>query len=137
MCSFTGTLRLHIIEAIDLRPTEYSTRLANVVVPKTLDPYVSIGCDDLHLDRTTSKQKCNCPVWNEEFTAQVQDALSVCLTVFHNAAIPPDDFIANCSITFDDILATPCQDGVRDFWVCSERQFNDNESIFNCYFFYF
>lgn len=116
MCTFSGTVRIHIIEATDLRPTEYSTRLGNVL-PRTLDPYVSIDSDEILLHRTTSKQKCNCPTWNEEFSAAVQEAQGICLTVFHKAAIPPDDFIANCSITFDEILSSPSRDGVHDFWV--------------------
>lgn len=46
--------------------------------------------------------------------------LNVCvcslgITVFHDAAIPPDDFVANCTIPLDDIMHR--DKDATDFWV--------------------
>lgn len=116
MPGFTGTLKLTIIEAIELKPTEYSTRHGNVV-SKSLDPYVSIDVDDIHIDRTSTKQKNFHPIWNENFCTEVHNAQSLLLTVFHDAAIPPDDFVANCSIIIDDIHNDRRNKDTNDFWV--------------------
>ncbi|KAF4516849.1 hypothetical protein B566_EDAN006244 [Ephemera danica] len=68
-----------------------------------IDPYVMVDVDENHLDRSTTKPKTFDPVWNENFTTEVQNAVNLGLTVFHDAAIPPDDFVANCSIPFEDL----------------------------------
>ncbi|XP_053201503.1 calcium-independent protein kinase C-like [Panonychus citri] len=121
MPGFTGTLKLTIIEAIELKPTEYSTRHGNVV-SKSLDPYVSIDVDDIHIDRTSTKQKNFHPIWNENFCTEVHNAQSLLLTVFHDAAIPPDDFVANCSIIIDDILNDGRNKDTNDFWIDLEPE---------------
>ena len=58
---------------------------------------------------------------NECFSTEVMGAQYLCLTVFHDSAIPPDDFVANCIIPFEDILAREEKDGVHDLWV-SQRE---------------
>lgn len=78
-----------------------------------LDPYISIDVDDTLLGRTTTKQKTLKPVWNEEFTTEVRNGQNICLTVFHDAAIPPDEFVANCNIAFEDIVDKK----TSDIWV--------------------
>jgi len=115
MSEFTGTIKLTLIEAKDLKPTNLSIRHANVV-PKSLDPYVSIDIDDTHVSRSTTKQKTYHPCWNEIFSTEVYNAQSLLLTVFHDAAIPPDDFVANCIITFDDLINGKNKNH-QDFWV--------------------
>lgn len=40
---------------------------------------------------------------------------SLGITVFHDAAIPPDDFVANCTIPFEDL--THREKDATDFWV--------------------
>lgn len=40
---------------------------------------------------------------------------SLGITVFHDAAIPPDDFVANCTIPFEDLMHR--DKDASDFWV--------------------
>lgn len=82
---------------------------------QSIDPYVTIDVDENHLDRSTTKSKTSDPVWNEHFVHNVQSAVNLGLTVFHDAAIPPDDFVANCNISFEDLLQRDRDAG--DFWV--------------------
>lgn len=116
---FTGTVKLKICEAVDLRPTDFQQRHKNMGFGKPdeqqpIDPYVSIDVDENHIDRSSAKAKTFKPVWNECFTTEVQNAVNLGLTVFHNAAIPPDDFVANCSIAFEELV----QRDHSDIWVC-------------------
>lgn len=39
---------------------------------------------------------------------------SLGITVFHDAAIPPDDFVANCTIPFEDLMHRDKE--ATDFW---------------------
>jgi len=116
MTHFTGTLKLKLVEAHDLRPTDFSTRHATAV-SKTLDPYVSIDVDENHIYRSSTKSKTFRPQWNESVTHAVSQAENLTLTVFHDAAIPPDDFIANCNLTFEDLWNGIKNEGKRDMWV--------------------
>lgn len=45
----------------------------------------------------------------------VDGYFSLGLTVFHDAAIPPDDFVANCNIPFEDLVNRDKE--AADFWV--------------------
>lgn len=113
---FTGTVRIKICEAQGLRPTDCSKRHTfGKADEQLLDPYVTIDVDDGHLGQTTTKPKTFDPLWNEYFELQVQTAKLLTLTVFHDAAIPPDVFVANISITFEDLLARDKEE--TDFWV--------------------
>lgn len=110
---FNGTLKVKICEASDLRATDFATRHA-VGPAKTvqlIDPYISIDVDDLNFAKTTSKVKTCQPVWNEEFTTDVHNGQTLGMTVFHDAAIPPDEFIADCLVPFDALQ------GASDIWV--------------------
>lgn len=111
---FTGTVRIKICEACGLKPTDIQKR-HNSNPP--IDPYVAIDVDQNHLDRSSSKSRTSDPVWNEHFVHNVQDAMNLGLTVFHDAAIPPDDFVANCNIAFEDLLQRDQDSG--EFWVSS------------------
>ncbi len=115
---FTGTLKIKICEACGLRPTDYQKR-HNVTFGKLeeppIDPYVTIDVDEQHLDRSSIKPKTFDPVWNESFVHEVHAATNLELTVFHDASLPPDDFIANCIITFEDLLQKEKE--CPDFWV--------------------
>ena len=84
-----------------------------------IDPYVNIAVDDISIDRSSTKQRTFKPLWNECFVCDVKDAQNLLLTVFHDATIPPDDFVANCSIAFDDLMADVSSDGTHEstFWV--------------------
>ncbi|XP_044728006.1 protein kinase C isoform X2 [Chrysoperla carnea] len=118
---FTGTVRVKICEACGLRPTDFQTR-HNMTFgkPDVIDPYVSIDVDENHLDRSSTKPKTFDPIWNECFVHEVQNGVTLGLTVFHDAAIPPDDFVANCSIPFEDLLNR--DKDAADFWVDLEPQ---------------
>ncbi|XP_031621437.1 protein kinase C isoform X1 [Contarinia nasturtii] len=115
---FTGTVRMKICEACGLRPTDFQRR-HNMTFGKAeeqpIDPYVSIDVDENHLDRSTTKGKTFDPCWNETFTHEVNNAKNIGLTVFHDAAIPPDDFVANCTIAFEDLAHRDKEQ--QDFWV--------------------
>ncbi|XP_018322875.1 protein kinase C [Agrilus planipennis] len=115
---FTGTLGVKICEASGLRPTDFQKR-HNMTFGKPdeqlIDPYVTIDVDETHVAQSTTKQKTFDPVWNEYFEQKVENAKTLTLTVFHDAAIPPDDFVANCSIPFEDLLNRDKDAG--DFWV--------------------
>lgn len=111
---FTGTVRVKICEAEALRPTDAQRRHA--FGKQLIDPYVTIVVDDeSHIARTTTKKCTFDPVWNENFEHSIENAKTLTLTVFHDAAIPPDDFVANCCIPFDDLAQRDKEDS--DFWV--------------------
>src|SRR5699024_12520223 len=99
---FTGKLRLTIVEALGLKPTELLIR--NSIIKNTsIDPYVYITVDDsLAVDKTTAKERTFNPIWNEVFSICLLDAKSLQLTVFNDSLITDDDFLANCSISFDE-----------------------------------
>ena len=114
---FTGKLTLKVCEAVDLKPTDFQTRHNVAIKPGaeqsvSLDPYVSIDVDEQYINRSTSKSKTLCPVWNESFETECDNAQNVGLTIFHDAAIPPDVFVANCIIPFEDV-----GDKKTDIWV--------------------
>ncbi|ESO04662.1 hypothetical protein HELRODRAFT_78764 [Helobdella robusta] len=118
MVHFTGSMKLTINEAENLRPTDFALRHQVVGLiakgqQQLLDPYISIDVDDTLLGRTTTKPKTLKPVWNEDFSMEVRNGQNICLTVFHDAAIPPDEFVANCTIAFEDIVDKKSS----DIWV--------------------
>ncbi|XP_076463892.1 calcium-independent protein kinase C-like [Babylonia areolata] len=114
MVFFNGSMKLKLCEAVDLKPTDFSTRFVPVGPSKTppiLDPYINIGIDDVFVARSTTKPKTTKPVWNEDFVSEVHNGQNVNLTVFHDSTIPPDEFVAICTIPFDDLKDN------ADLWV--------------------
>ncbi|KAH9514541.1 Calcium-independent protein kinase C [Bulinus truncatus] len=117
MVFFNGSVKIKICEAVDLKPTDFSMRLqmgsTKERTSQMIEPYVNIDVDEVYVAKTTTKPKSVKPqwVWNEDFTSEVHNGQNVNLTVFHDAAIPPDEFVANCSISFDEVK------GKSDFWV--------------------
>ncbi|CAF1388725.1 unnamed protein product [Rotaria sordida] len=113
MVVFNGKMFLKIIEADNLRATEHSTRyfLQN---PSTVyvSPYISVDIDDLPLGRTHTKEKTTTPTYNEEFSSDVYNGQQLHFTIFHDAALPPDEFVANCTIKFENI-----HDKKSDIWI--------------------
>lgn len=77
--------------------------------------YVVVVVVSFFLDTSTTKTKTFDPVWNEVFIHEVRNAKNLGLTVFHDAAIPPDDFVANCTIPFEDMVHR--DEDHQDFWV--------------------
>ncbi|XP_062325781.1 protein kinase C eta type isoform X2 [Osmerus eperlanus] len=105
---FNGYLKLRIGEAVDLKPTKFSLRHAIIFnkPPATLDPYIVIKVDEFKIGQTHTKQKTNMPTYNEEFSLNVNDGKLIELAVFHDAPIGYDDFVANCTILFEDLIKT-------------------------------
>ena len=62
--------------------------------------------DDVTIDETSRKCKTKDPVWNETSfsTDLLRNAELVNFTVFHNATIPPDDFIANSTGNLAELI---------------------------------
>ncbi|XP_026858437.2 protein kinase C epsilon type [Electrophorus electricus] len=122
MVVFNGLLKIKVCEALDLKPTPWSLRHA--VGPKTqtflLDTYIALNVDDSRVGQTSTKQKTNSPAWNDEFVTEVYDGKKIELSVFHDAPIGYDDFVANCTIQFEDLL----QNGSRHFedWIDLEPE---------------
>ena len=104
MAVFTGTLKLRVVEATDLKPTDFAMRLGMGSRRTTIDPYVSVGIDSdpPHCLRTKSQSKTCQPVWNEDFSVEIQNGTALSLAVFDDRAIPPDEFVADCSLSFEE-----------------------------------
>lgn len=117
MVFFNGTLKLQIIEAINLRPTDFATR-HSIGANYSLDPYISLDIDDTHFAKTSTKLKTQKPHWGEDFSTEVHNGQNLNLTVFHDAAIPPDEFIANCIIELQELVKKQR----ADIWVSSCEQ---------------
>ncbi|KAF7664838.1 hypothetical protein LDENG_00163540 [Lucifuga dentata] len=113
---FSGLLKVRVCEAVDLKPTAWALRHA---VGKSgsflLDPYLALNLDQTRLGQTATKTKTNSPVWHQEFCTEVREGRSLELSVFHDAPIGYDDFVANCTIQLEDLL----QNGTRHYedWV--------------------
>jgi len=82
-------------------------------VLKVFDPYVAVDIDEIQVARTQTQQKTLSPVWNEKMSTKVHSGENINFTVFHDAAIPPDEFVANCKVPFEDIVGKE----TSDFWV--------------------
>ncbi len=108
---FSGSASIRIVEAASLKATDYSTRIFQNST-FLLSPYVNIDTDDSPLGRTVTKQRSQNPVYNELFNTDIQSGTSLNFTVFHDSALPPDEFIANCSVTLSELRI-----GVNDLWV--------------------
>jgi novel protein kinase C epsilon type len=113
MLVFNGKMRLKVIEADNLRATEHSTRY----FPQNpslvyVSPYMSIDIDDLPLGRTNTKEKTTSPTFNEEFASDVHNGHQLHFTIFHDAALPPDEYVADCTIKFENI-----HDKKSDIWI--------------------
>lgn len=117
MVVFNGLLKIKICEAVSLKPTAWSLRHAVGLRPQTflLDPYIALNVDDSRIGQTATKQKTNSPAWHDEFVTDVCNGRKIELAVFHDAPIGYDDFVANCTIQFEELL----QNGSRHFedWV--------------------
>ena len=109
---------------MDLKPTDFSLRLLmgsnkDKNASQMIEPYVNIDVDEVFFAKTNTKPKSVKPqwIWNEDFKSDVHNGQNMNLTVFHDAAIPPDEFVANCTIPFDDVKEK------ADFWVSNVKLF--------------
>lgn len=129
---FTGTMKLQIIEASNLKPTQVSFRHVLGRNPSMIiDPFVNVSIDDSILEKTTVKPRTFKPIWNETFNLELMDAKQLHLTVFHKSTFSGDEFVANCSLPFDDIIisnvdeqeqkssssSTNTEDILKDLWL--------------------
>lgn len=116
---FNGYLKLRIGEALNLKPTSFSLRHSVIFnkAPSTLDPYIVVKVDDYKIGQTHTKQKTNMPTYNEEFCLNVNDGKQIELAVFHDTPIGYDDFVANCTIQFGDLIETSNTGETFERWV--------------------
>ncbi|XP_031436068.1 protein kinase C eta type [Clupea harengus] len=121
---FNGNLKLRIGEAVDLKPT--STALRHTVMfnktNQTLDPYIVVKVDEFKVGQTITKLKTNVPTYNEEFDLNVNNGKQIELTVFHDTPLGYDDFVANCSIQFQDLMKTTSTDESFEGWIDLEPE---------------
>uniref|UniRef100_A0A674CYZ8 Protein kinase C n=1 Tax=Salmo trutta TaxID=8032 RepID=A0A674CYZ8_SALTR len=98
---FSGVLKVRVCEAVDLKPTPWALRHAGGKNSSSflLDPYLTLNLDQTHLGQTCTKNRSNSPAWN-----QMTDGRKLEMSVFHDAPIGYDDFVANCTIQLEDIL---------------------------------
>jgi len=122
---FDGRLKVTICGAKDLQHTNLTERFDEFQLSKaktkeaatTLEPYVAIDVDEVAVERTSTKQKTKDPTWNETFTTDLlRKAEVVGFTVWHDATIPPDAFVANCSISLGHLIDKEDQP-LHDLWV--------------------
>lgn len=116
---FNGYLKLRIGEALDLKPTTFSTRHTVIFgkTPQVLDPYIVVKVDDFKVGQTHTKQKTNMPTYNEEFSLNVNEGKQIELAVFHDTPIGYDDFVANCIIQFQDLIKSSNTGETFEGWV--------------------
>ena len=84
-----------------------------MVIPKVFDPYIAVDIDEIPYTRTPTKPRTLAPVWNEEMSLDVQNGQAIGFTIFHDSAIPPDEFVANCTVPFEDLSGKQ----KADLWV--------------------
>ncbi|CAH2328717.1 kinase C eta type [Pelobates cultripes] len=103
---FNGTLKLKIGEAVDLQPTRWSMRHVSIFKKGSslLNPYITLNVDQCRVGQTSTKHRTNKPTYNEEFSIPVCEGSKVELAIFHDTPIGYDDFVANCSLSFHELV---------------------------------
>ncbi|KAL6488097.1 hypothetical protein MHYP_G00047230 [Metynnis hypsauchen] len=121
---FSGSMRLRIGEAVHLQPTCTATRHAALFgkVAQSLDPYIVVKVDEYRVGQTRTKHRTNSPTYNEEFSAGVTTGTTLELAVFHDAPIGYDQFIANCTIRFQDLMEATSTEEIFEGWVDLEPE---------------
>jgi novel protein kinase C epsilon type len=72
-----------------------------------------VDVDDSPVAKTPTRPKTYSPSWSEEFEVEVHNGQQIGFTVFHDAVIPPDVFVANCTVAIEEIL----NKSPADIWV--------------------
>lgn len=108
---FNGVARIKVVEADNLKATDYSTRIFQNS-GFLLSPYINLDIDDLPVGRTLTKHRNQNPIFNEEFQVDIHAGKMLNLTVFHDSALPPDEFVANRSIMLHELKMDS-----NDLWV--------------------
>ncbi|KAI3382199.1 hypothetical protein SNEBB_002822 [Seison nebaliae] len=103
MTKFTCRLTVKVIAIKNLSATNVQRRFIDALTT-SINAYVSIDVDgNYNIGRTsTKKSTCN-PIYDETFTALIEDATAINFTVFHSVAIKGDDFLSNCSVRLEDM----------------------------------
>ena len=104
-------MKLRVLEATGLKPP--ATTAYWGVKSTVIDPYVLFNVDEVQIAQTTSKQRTFNPVWNEEFESEVENGQFLGITVFHNSLVPPKPFVANSTVSLEEIINS----GSSDIWV--------------------
>lgn len=128
---FNGRLKITVIGALELKHTSFMVRLGGPNKDKEvqLDPYVAVDVDEVAIERTSTKPKNKEPTWNETFTTDLlRNAEEVGFTVFHDAPLPPDDFIANCKISLAELIEREDQP-LHEEWVSKSFYCRQEPSI--------
>uniref|UniRef100_A0A672Q3V1 Protein kinase C n=1 Tax=Sinocyclocheilus grahami TaxID=75366 RepID=A0A672Q3V1_SINGR len=112
---FNGYMRLRIGEAVDLKPTTFSTRhtFHKKIV---LDPYIVVKVDNVKVAQT------NKPTFNDEFCPYISNGKELELAVFHNTPIGYDDFVANYRIQLDELITSSNTRQTFEGWVNLEPE---------------
>ncbi|NP_001085794.1 protein kinase C eta L homeolog [Xenopus laevis] len=120
---FNGSLKLKIGEAVELQPTRWSMR--HSVFKKgsyLLDPYITINVDECRIGQTSIKHRTNKPTYNEEFCVTVSEGSKVELAVFHETPIGYDDFVAHCTLSFEELIKGCATTDSFEGWVNLEPE---------------
>jgi len=75
MVYFTGRLQIKVVEAANLKPTNYVNRHSSFIgsTRTHLNPYIALDIDESHFAKTKSKLKTINPEYDEEFSTQVHN----------------------------------------------------------------
>lgn len=106
MATFTGTLNIKLVEAVCLKEND----------SKNLDLFVSIDEQTEPIYQASTSQKNSKLTFNECFSSEVKDGEKIKFTIFNDAPKSADDFIANCSLSIEDIQKKEKENGVYDLW---------------------
>ncbi|KAF4070802.1 hypothetical protein AMELA_G00277750 [Ameiurus melas] len=119
---FTGYMRLRIREAVDLKPTTFSTRHTFHKKTQQLDPYIVVKVDHFKVGQTAIKPRTNQPAFNEEFCPYICEGKVLELAVFHDTQIGYDDFVANCTMQLESLLTSSSSRQTFEGWVNLEPE---------------
>lgn len=110
-------MRLRIREAVDLKPTTFSTRHTFHKKTQQLDPYIVVKVDHFKVGQTAIKTRTNQPAFNEEFCPYICEGKVLELAVFHDTPIGYDDFVANCTMQLESLLTSSSSRQTFEGWV--------------------
>ncbi|XP_051955037.1 protein kinase C eta type-like isoform X2 [Xyrauchen texanus] len=118
---FNGYLKLRICEAVDLKPTTFSTR--HTFQRKVhMDPYIIVKVDNVKVGQTATQSKTNKPTFKDEFSPYISNGKELELAVFHSTQIGYDDFVANYRIHLDELIKTSNTRQTFEGWVNLEPE---------------
>ncbi|XP_030628019.1 protein kinase C, eta, b [Chanos chanos] len=119
---FSGHMKLRIGEAVDLKPTTFSTRYSFHKKVHQLDPYIVVKVDNFKVGQTATKSKTNRPIYNQDFCPYITEGKVLELAVFHDTPIGYDDFVANCTIQLEDLITPTNTNQTFEGWVNLEPE---------------